>query len=86
MYSINVNMGEKTVLTKATSKSGSLRTTVPSHIVKTCGLEEKDLLEWDIQPISIDMSGHIFDSSLTLIVKPLDKEGKRKKFYGVKFK
>ena len=37
-------MGEVTVLTKATSKSKSLRTTVPMGIVKQFNLSEGDKL------------------------------------------
>ena len=39
---ILVRMGEITRLTKATSKSDSLRTTVPSGIVSHFKLHEKD--------------------------------------------
>jgi len=42
-------MGETTQLTKATSKSESLRTTVPAGIVKQFGMKEGDALEWKIQ-------------------------------------
>lgn len=42
-------MGETTQLTKATSRSESLRTTVPSGIVKQFGMREGDALEWKIQ-------------------------------------
>jgi len=40
--------GEKTVLTKAQSKSESLRTTVPANIVRQFGLKEKDALYWNL--------------------------------------
>lgn len=39
-------MGEITYLTKAASKSQSLRTTVPMSIVKQFGLTEDDKLDW----------------------------------------
>lgn len=39
-------MGELTNLNKATTKSDSLRTTVPQSIVKQFGLTEYDKLEW----------------------------------------
>jgi bifunctional DNA-binding transcriptional regulator/antitoxin component of YhaV-PrlF toxin-antitoxin module len=39
-------MGEITYLTKAASKSKSLRTTVPMSIVKQFGLTEDDKLDW----------------------------------------
>ena len=42
-------MGEITKLTRATSKSGSLRTTVPSGIVNHFKLQEKDALDWNIE-------------------------------------
>jgi len=39
-------MGEITYLTKAASKSQSLRTTVPMSLVKQFGLTEDDKLDW----------------------------------------
>jgi hypothetical protein len=39
-------MGEITYLTKAASKSKSLRTTVPMSIVNQFGLTEDDKLDW----------------------------------------
>lgn len=42
-------MGETTRLTKATSKSESLRTTVPAGIVKQFGMKEGDALDWSIE-------------------------------------
>jgi hypothetical protein len=39
-------MGDKTSLTKAASNTTSLRTTVPSSIVKQFNLTENDDLEW----------------------------------------
>jgi len=41
-------MGDTTQLTKATSKSDSLRTTVPAGIVKQFGMKEGDALDWTI--------------------------------------
>ena len=41
-------MGEITKLTKATSKSDSLRTTVPKGIVRQLNLEEGDKIKWSI--------------------------------------
>ena len=55
-------MGEITTLTKATSTSDSLRTTVPSGIVKQFGLKEKNRLEWEITAK---------DNKLVIIVTPL---------------
>lgn len=42
-------MGDTTQLTKATSKSDSLRTTVPAGIVKQFGMKEGDALDWSIE-------------------------------------
>jgi bifunctional DNA-binding transcriptional regulator/antitoxin component of YhaV-PrlF toxin-antitoxin module len=39
-------MGETTTLTKASTKSQSLRTTVPAGIVKQFSLKEGDKLDW----------------------------------------
>jgi len=55
-------MGERTVLTRATSKSDSLRTTVPRGIVKQLDIQERDLLEWRLE---------VKDSRLTIEVKPV---------------
>jgi len=49
-------MGEKTTLTKASSKSDSLRTTVPSGIVKQFYMSEGDQLEWEIQIINGELA------------------------------
>jgi hypothetical protein len=59
-----VNMTERTVLTKATSKSESLRTTVPRWIVKHFDLRERDLLEWKLE---------VQGSKLRIEVRPLKK-------------
>ncbi len=58
-------MGEKTSLTKASSKSESLRTTVPAGIVKQFYLYEKDQLEWEIQ---------VIDGKLAIVIKPIKSE------------
>lgn len=42
--------GETTTLTKATSKSKSLRTTVPAGIARQFKFKEGDKLEWVIEP------------------------------------
>jgi bifunctional DNA-binding transcriptional regulator/antitoxin component of YhaV-PrlF toxin-antitoxin module len=57
-------MGEVTVLTKATSKSRSLRTTVPMGIVKQFNLSEGDKLSWEIRAEGGD---------LIIVVTPLKK-------------
>ncbi|RLG17760.1 MAG: AbrB family transcriptional regulator [Candidatus Altiarchaeales archaeon] len=60
-------MGEITVLTKATSKSRSLRTTIPMGIVKQFNLSEGDKLNWEIRAE---------DGKLVIVVKPLkEKKG-----------
>jgi len=55
-------MDEITVLTKATSKSKSLRTTVPTGIVKQFNLSEGDRLNWEIRAEG---------GELIIVVKPL---------------
>ncbi|MFH1101667.1 MAG: AbrB family transcriptional regulator [Methanobacteriota archaeon] len=55
-------MGEKTTLTKASSKSDSLRTTVPSGIVSHFNLAEQDQLEWNIE---------VKDGNLRIVINPL---------------
>jgi len=57
-------MGEITVLTKATSKSKSLRTTIPMGIVKQFNLSEGDELNWEIRAE---------DGELIIVVKPVKK-------------
>lgn len=54
-------MGEITSLTKATSESDSLRTTVPKGIVRQFNLKDKDKLNWEIV---------VKDNSLAIIVTP----------------
>jgi len=61
-------MGEITVLTKATSKSKSLRTTVPMGIVKQFNLSEGDKLNWEIRAE---------DGGLIIVVKPLKEKVKK---------
>jgi bifunctional DNA-binding transcriptional regulator/antitoxin component of YhaV-PrlF toxin-antitoxin module len=55
-------MGEITVLSKATTTSRSLRTTVPSGIVNQFNLKKGDKLEWEIKAE---------DGKLVIVVKPL---------------
>jgi antitoxin component of MazEF toxin-antitoxin module len=57
-------MGEKTTLTKASTKSESLRTTVPSGIVKQFYLTEGDQIEWEIK---------VADGKLAILIKPIKK-------------
>lgn len=42
-------MGETTTLTKASTKSESLRTTVPAGIVKQFSLKEGDKIDWTLK-------------------------------------
>ena len=55
-------MGEITVLSRATSKSRSLRTTIPIGIVKQFNLSEGDRLNWEIKAE---------DGELIIVVRPL---------------
>jgi len=57
-------MGEITVLNKATTKSKSLRTTIPMGIVKQFNLSEEDKLNWKIRAES---------GELTIVVKPIKR-------------
>ena len=59
-------MGEITVITKATSKSKSLRTTVPAGIVKHFNLSKGDKLYWEIKAEG---------GELIIVVRPLKGEG-----------
>lgn len=43
-------MSMKTTVARASTKSDSLRTTVPAGIVKQFDLKEGDILEWVIEP------------------------------------
>lgn len=61
-YLYPLMMGEITVLTKATSKSRSLRTTIPIGIVKQFNLSEGDKLNWEIRAE---------DGNLIIVVKPI---------------
>ncbi len=60
-------MREITVLTRASSKSRSLRTTVPMSVVKHFNLSEGDKLAWKIEVLS---------GELVIIVKPIKVTGK----------
>jgi len=55
-------MGERTTLTKASTKSESLRTTVPAGIVNHFDLKEQDQLDWNIEAK---------EGKLIILVKPL---------------
>jgi len=71
-------MGEITKLTKATSKSDSLRTTIPSGIVKQFNMGEKDALEWNIEAKGgklLIMVNHIKQEKLVEIEQQKTKLG-----------
>jgi hypothetical protein len=55
-------MGEITYLTKAASKSQSLRTTVPMSIVKQFQLTEEDKLDWILK---------VDNGELAIVIKPI---------------
>lgn len=55
-------MADRTILSRATSNSESLRTTVPRGIVKHFGLGEGDTLEWRLE---------VRSSNLTIEVSPV---------------
>jgi bifunctional DNA-binding transcriptional regulator/antitoxin component of YhaV-PrlF toxin-antitoxin module len=61
-------MGEITMLTKATSKSKSLRTTVPMGIVRQFNLSEGDSINWEIRAEG---------DNLIIVVKPLKDRVKK---------
>jgi bifunctional DNA-binding transcriptional regulator/antitoxin component of YhaV-PrlF toxin-antitoxin module len=61
-------MVEITLLTKATSNSRSLRTTLPISIVKQFNLSEGDALSWEIRAEN---------NELIIVVKPLKKSNKK---------
>jgi antitoxin component of MazEF toxin-antitoxin module len=41
-------VGKKSHITKATTTSNSLRTTIPEDVVKEMHLEIGDILDWDV--------------------------------------
>ena len=58
-------MGEKTTLTRASTKSESLRTTVPAGIVNHFNLKEQDQLDWNIE---------VQEGKLAIVIKPLHQK------------
>lgn len=58
--------GQTTSLNKANKTSASLRTTVPSGIIKQFELEEGDHLAWKI--------GHDENKDFIVVVRPMKKE------------
>ncbi len=61
---------EITVLTRASSRSNSLRTTVPSSIVRLFGLKEGDKLRWNVR---------VENNRLVIIVEPIKGDKNEKK-------
>ncbi|MEM2144903.1 MAG: hypothetical protein QW279_06050 [Candidatus Jordarchaeaceae archaeon] len=61
-YHLLRKMGEITVLSKATTTSKSLRTTVPSGIVRQFNLKKGDKFQWEITADN---------GKLVIIVKPI---------------
>lgn len=59
---IVVIMSEITTLTKATSESKSLRTTVPAGIVRQFKLKEGDKIEWEME---------VREKEIIIVIKPL---------------
>lgn len=57
-------MGEITTLTKAATKTTSLRTTVPASIARQFNLNNGDKLDWSLRAE---------DGEMIIIVKPLKK-------------
>ncbi|MCP8309281.1 MAG: AbrB family transcriptional regulator [archaeon] len=42
-------MGKKTIVSKAATKSPSLRTTIPEQVVKELGITAGDALDWTVE-------------------------------------
>ena len=63
-------MGEITTLSKATTKSNSLRTVIPMGIVKLFNLSKGDKLSWEIKADN---------GELLIIVRPLKGEDNAKR-------
>ena len=55
-------MGSTTVLTRASSRGNSLRTTVPVDIIRQFNLAEGDKLNWEIQA---------HENNLIISIKPI---------------
>jgi bifunctional DNA-binding transcriptional regulator/antitoxin component of YhaV-PrlF toxin-antitoxin module len=58
------NLGEVTTLTKAATKTTSLRTTVPASIVRQFKLEDGDKIDWTLD---------IKDGKMIVLVQPIKK-------------
>lgn len=59
----SVNMGEITIVSKASSKFASLRTTIPMSIVKQWKLKDGDKLDWEWK---------VIDGKMVLVVTNVD--------------
>jgi len=59
--------GERTILTHASTRGNSLRTTVPIGVARQLGLKEGDRLRWEIRAENND---------LVILVRPLREEKK----------
>jgi len=59
------DIGETTTLTPATTRSTSMRTTVPMSIIKQFNLQAGDKLSWKLK---------IEDGKLVIIVRPVNGE------------
>ena len=46
-----MEMGSKSIVSKATTTSRSLRTTIPVKIVDELGIKEGDVLDWEVRKI-----------------------------------
>jgi len=57
-------MGETTTLTKAATKTTSLRTTVPASIVRQFNLKDGDKLDWSLD---------IKNGKMIVLVQPVKK-------------
>jgi bifunctional DNA-binding transcriptional regulator/antitoxin component of YhaV-PrlF toxin-antitoxin module len=62
----NEDTGEVTTLTPATTRSTSMRATVPMSIVKQFGLRAGDKLGWKLE---------VREGKLVIIVKPIKNSG-----------
>ena len=58
-------MGEITTLTKAATKTTSLRTTVPASIVRQFNLKEGNKLDWLLD---------VRNGQMIIIVKPIENQ------------
>jgi antitoxin component of MazEF toxin-antitoxin module len=57
-------MGEETTLTKAATKTTSLRTTVPASIVRQFNLKDGDKIDWTLK---------VANGEMIIVVTPIKK-------------